>query len=320
VAPAGLSTQTDVVECRTVAGAGANMQWVVGVASQVSTWSGPGVTSAYTAPSIQLLQAPVLNTAGGETELLNTSNVGPGGLAFPVKARYGYALTQATHDAWYNVSCSLVVPHVFVSCTSAPGTGRGLVWEVFVGGQWGGGPPALTSTSYRPPTLTDLSGAALLALTTSGGQFVTLRGSQFGPATPTDPLRQLGFVVRYGLDPALTINATNCQVTVPHVTIVCATSAGAGKGHSWQVSVGDQWSNVLLQDFFRGMLGTAYAAPSVSYFDMADASSGRDLQTLQTPGHEGVRGAVVLALWVNGLCGLDWVGGVRQLGSQWVSL
>jgi hypothetical protein len=288
-APLFPDTLMDIVECRTVAGAGANMQWVVGVGSQTSAWSGANVTSAYLAPSIILLSAPVLNTAGGEMVYLDTSNVGPGGVLFPVKARYGYLATQGTHEAWYNVSCTLVTAHVYMICTSAPGTGTSLVWEVFVGGQWGGGPVAATSTSYKPPTLTDLSGSALLALSTAGGQFITLRGSQFGPATPTDSLRQLGFVIRYGLAPSLTINASNCQVTVPHVTIVCATSAGAGKGHSWQVSVGGQWSNVLLQDFFRGVLGTAYAAPSVSYFEVANTSSGRDVQAFQTPGYEGVR-------------------------------
>jgi hypothetical protein len=62
-----------------------------------------------------------------------------------------------------------------------------------------------------------------------------LLGSNFGPATLTDPLRVAGFGARYGSVPTLVFNGSSCYVANPHVTIVCVTSPGTGRGHSWQV-------------------------------------------------------------------------------------
>ncbi len=66
-----------------------------------------------------------------------------------------------------------------------------------------------------------------------------------------------------------TLLATQCQVTVAHVSVTCLTAPGVGTGHSWQLQVAGQWSNVYLHDFGNGVLGTGYAAPTIAFFEYA---------------------------------------------------
>ena len=69
--------------------------------------------------------------------------------------------------------------------------------------------------------------------------------------------------------------ATQCQVSVAHVSVTCLTAPGVGTGHAWQLQIAGQWSNVYLHDFGGGVMGTGYAAPTIAYFEYsADTNKG----------------------------------------------
>jgi hypothetical protein len=278
--------ESDTIVCRTVPGVGSNLQWRVSVGGQWSDWSGPSQVTSYAPPEVLAVDAPLLSTRGGDAVFVNASNIGPGG-GFTVAARYGYAETQATQEGWFAVSCVVLIPHTYVRCEAAEGTGVALRWQLGVGGQWGGvtaSTGATVTTTYRPPVVTAVFGAAVQSLNTAGGQVVSIQGRDFGPATPTDALRLAGFGARYS-DGVLV--ATSCSVSVPHSVITCVTAPGVGRDHAWQVSVAGVWSNVHLQDFGKGVYGTRYAAPMVSFFEFS-TDPGRGVRDFVTQGHERV--------------------------------
>ncbi len=258
------------IVCKSVEGAGANLLVRVSVAGMTSEWSDPSTAVQYAAPAILSVSAPLLKTLGGDAVVLAVANGGPRGPAFPVRARYGYRVTAASHAFWYEVPCLVSVPHVELQCEAAPGSGADLVWEVLVGGQWSETSSAENSTtSYAPPTITGLSGDQLLLLSTTGGQVVTLHGANFGPlVAPEDALRVVGLRAVYANG---TLTAVGCTVTVAHLVMVCTTAAGTGSGHGWRVVVAYQPSPEYFHDFGNGMAGSRYAPPTVSSFRLVAA-------------------------------------------------
>jgi hypothetical protein len=274
------------IVCTSVEGAGADLLWRVTVAGLASEWSDPSTAVRYAAPEVVAVAAPLLRTLGGDAVALTVTNGGPGGAAFPVRARYGYVVTVATHDHWYGVPCTVVVPHTQLQCVAAPGSGAGLAWEVLVGGQWSAVPTAPNTTaSYAPPTVTGLSGDQLLSLSTFGNQVVTLHGVNFGPAVaPGDTLRAVGLRAVYA-DGAFT--AAGCTVTVPHLAITCTTAPGTGRGHGWRVVVAYQSSPEYFHDFGNGEAGTRYAPPTVASFRLVAAPLA-PVTALATEGGEGI--------------------------------
>jgi hypothetical protein len=96
-----------------------------------------------------------------------------------------------------------------------------------------------SSLGYATPTITAVSGANNSP--TIGGNRVTLRGTNMGPANA-------GFVahVRYGNPDPNTIprelpyDAVNCRVPLDNdqTSIVCTMAPGVGSGHHWRVTMG----------------------------------------------------------------------------------
>ena len=58
-----------------------------------------------------------------------------------------------------------------------------------------------------------------------------------------------------------------------------------------QLSVTGQWSNVFLEDFGKGGLGTSYAPPTISYFEYFSAPV-KGVKDFATIGSELVRDRV----------------------------
>lgn len=65
-------------------------------------------------------------------------------------------------------------------------------------------------------------------LRTNGGEVFVLNGTNFGPAYPRS------FISFVKLGSAI---VPSCEMTIPHRQLKCATVAGVGQGHRWQVSV-----------------------------------------------------------------------------------
>ena len=146
----------------------------------------------------------------------------------------------------------MLTEHSEVVCTTVPGVGRNLTWEVRVAGQSGnslcvgGNCHVNVSTSYAPPVVAPsasgasaVTGAGVSGATTSGGQQLVIAGLQLGPAAgeaaPAVTYGPWGDVGRY--------EATGCAVAVDFSQITCLTAEGVGKGHFLAVTVGGQTSN-----------------------------------------------------------------------------
>ncbi|KAA0150063.1 hypothetical protein FNF29_05503 [Cafeteria roenbergensis] len=228
---------------------------------------------------------------------------------------------QATH-------CRMTKPHEELECYTAQGAGAQLSWEVIIGRQrsvvprTSYGAPVLTSVRLFDAAAGDVAPAAGTPgfpfdrldafpkpesesrLSTAGGDWVVLEGSDLGP--------NMSFVTRVALsssggsgagetaleqtlfawsgDPFDTSSQTEdgssaaaaspspelCWMTVPHSAILCQTVPGAGTGLRAEVSVLGAQSQ-------RTEQALAYAPPSASL---------KDRLTVPTQGASGV--AVVL--------------------------
>jgi hypothetical protein len=156
---AGSAPGTGTVVCRTAPGAGTGLQWRVAVGGQTSPWSGPTLTTSYAPPAVTNVTAPLLPTVGGQVFFVNGTNLGAGGPedVYRLTVRYGFFRADGDFSDWDAVGCTVVVPHVYAQCVSAPGSGAGLNLQVALGGgAWRDAPP-LAVLSYLPPTVTALS-------------------------------------------------------------------------------------------------------------------------------------------------------------------
>jgi hypothetical protein len=126
------------------------------------------------------------------------------------------------------LNCFVAEAHLVVNCTTAPGVGTGLAWVVSIGNQTSQAPV----TSYASPEImyvgvrtdTGLSDSALLA--TKGGDVIVINGTNFGPAFP----RAYVTTVQFGK-----YVIPGCDMTIPHVQLVCRTQPGTGTSLRWMV-------------------------------------------------------------------------------------
>jgi len=147
-------------------------------------------------------------------------------------------------------SCVVAAANSVISCLTAPGVGKDLVWQVSVYGQ---ASARLTTdlTSYAPPTTATFTGPGSDQALTQGYQQVVIAGAcnlsgvywrsssssrtaagiNFGPdGTPID-------VATYGPGNGTEFTSPGCVLTVPHKEVVCNTSVGAGAGLNWFITI-----------------------------------------------------------------------------------
>jgi hypothetical protein len=152
-------TPHTMIRCTTIAGAGANMQWLITVDGQVSSIP----VAAYSAPSIGAIRdktsnmtVNAANTDGGDVVTLIGQNFGPGCSTTSVYCRglvqtlrYGRTGTEyALVD--YNVT-----GHTTIDVRLNPGFGTNLVFVVVVAGQ--SSEASTESFSYATPQITSVS-------------------------------------------------------------------------------------------------------------------------------------------------------------------
>ena len=171
---------------------------------------------------------------------------------------------HGTGDRFTAQNCSMTIPQREIVCRTAPGVGFGHRWQVL---HASGSSSSLSedTTSYAAPNATQADpsySADSSGFLTVGGEVVQLRGQNFGPVGTT-ARASYRLPAGQGFDDGVTLAgstfyATDCYVTAAHVEITCFTAAGVGAGHVWEVSVGNQTSQVSQTQTTR------YAAPLIS--------------------------------------------------------
>jgi VCBS repeat-containing protein len=243
---------------------GAGHRLRITVAGQSSDVSLPSVSLAYRAPRITAISGQGSSkaaTEGGQSVLLTGDFFGPttpatlDGIPLPTAlvpaVRYGRTGTNAsaafaaTFPAsslrYAAVNCRVTSDHTQVTCTTAPGTGKDLRWELTIADQSTG--IFLGGTSnYAAPVVAQYTGAGASSALTSGGEEVLIDGFNFGPVgSPLDS-------ATYGQD-GRDFSASSCSIVTPHTRLRCLTSVGAGAALRWIVTVDGQESSTPTTDY-----------------------------------------------------------------------
>lgn len=238
------------IQCTTAPGTGAGYAWVVTIGGQSSFAAAyNGTRMSYHAPIIALVSgvgAIWADTAGSQPVSIEGRYFGATTDNSLGPVTYGKNGTEFTASA-----CSLVTPHILISCLSAPGAGDNLVWRVVVGGLTS----VLPTTSYGHPVVTGFAGTVTGA-STDGGNIVLVLGHNFGP--PPGTVGNVTYLtsVMYGPTGA-EHTARACMVVTQH-EISCVLAAGIGSGLVWIVAVAGLSSAA-------SSASTAYAAPTLNF-------------------------------------------------------
>jgi hypothetical protein len=232
------------LRCVTLPGVGRDHVWRVVVGLQQATVN-TSVLSSYIAPVIDVVAAvgvgnAALPTEGGTLVHINGSNFGPAAAFNPLDLWY---VSVAVNNTLRGASCAFLVEHTSIVCATVAAAGHSFRWQLSTGGQVSA--PSTTMVSYAPPAITAV--VAPTRLVTSGGDNITVTGSNFGP-----PRHTLGLAVLYASDRF----AASC-VVASHGSITCVSAPGVGFGHAWRVVVANQ-SSPLSADL------TSYYAPAVA--------------------------------------------------------
>ena len=258
------------IRCTTVPGCGNNHKWVVRVgpiegfpthATRTDSTSDNGKwTVGYSVPTLASVSGDNIysaSTSGDDFVLLRGTGFGTAagcstscrttgvcGKDVGVTASYGPISTIGTTK--YSARCCEVLSDTSMQCLMAPGAGRTLQWEIDVCGQESA--PLNTDTAYGPPVVGSYGAAGSRALSTEGGETITLNGVNFGPAG-AGHIEEVMFGTENGTEYAL--NPTTCSVTVGHRQITCVTTKGGGKNHKWFVKIAGQKSTVPTTSYMR---------------------------------------------------------------------
>ena len=143
-------------DCISSPAVGAGHRLRVTIAGQTSPVSSASVSLAYRAPRITSISGPGADkavTPGGQSVLLTGDYFGPStpasadGIPLPTSlvptVRYGHTGTNASAAfaatfppsslRYMAANCRVTSDHTQVTCTTAPGTGKELRWEIKIG-------------------------------------------------------------------------------------------------------------------------------------------------------------------------------------------
>lgn len=248
-----LQTAHVMIVCITAPGVGRGLWWNINVDGQsvlfnASSSYGHPVVTGYSGPG-----AAEALTRGSQLVVLSGNNFGP---AYPVEdavdsVRYGTKFPE-----FGALGCRVVVDHVQITCTTAPGAGAGLVWSVIIAGL----ESVVPVTSYAPPVVLGFRGAGAVGASTDGGQVIEIIGQFFGPPPSSKFLEKVG----YGPNGVVLYDATPGCVVVSHEKITCLMLPGIGSVLKWFVTVRGQ-TNAMSPAF------SSYAPPVINSITHAAA-------------------------------------------------
>ena len=229
------------------------------IGNQTSVGPSDDARTSYIAPLLINISETVHVTRGREIVEIRGRHFGPVDSRNVITMIYTRPFDAKEKMLSYRaLNCEVMVAHVSVNCSTAPGVGRNFRWISIVGGQHS--PPSTFRTRYVAPRIqsffVDTSSGTLA---TTGGERVVFRGTNMGPAgsnftaTYENPLANRYYAAR-------TFVAPKCNVTTPHVEVTCLSAPGVGVLHYWQLAVGNQSTQVT-------NTSTSYTKPSITNFE-----------------------------------------------------
>jgi hypothetical protein len=225
-----------VITCTTVPGVGGGHNIVVSVGGQDSAETGP---ISYAAPAVSAISG-ALTSSGGDEILLYGTNFGPAASGGTISVTY--APTDGT--TYTASSCTIVTDNTLIHCYSAPGSGCCLAWTVTVADVTGS--PSTATLSYNAPVITGISVTG--ALSTAGGETVTITGTGFGMDNSVVPTATYG-------PTGVEYVATGCMLSSG--IAMCTTAPGVGANQGWEITLAGVTSGLSTAQ-------TSYAPPSIS--------------------------------------------------------
>jgi len=230
------------IVCLSVPGMGGNLYINVNVGNQDSGISTD--TIGYRIPIIYDLHglgADNATTRGGQSVTLDGDQFGPvtetyaNGTGFGVYVpfvRYGHRTLNPL--PYIALECRVIVAHTKIVCFTTQGTGRDLVWNVYIGSQQSGAFLGRT-TSYHPPIVAGFRLPYEPVSETYGQQLVQIDGRNFGPDGVIPDK------VTYG-PTGYEFVASNCVLDLPHDRLNCTTVVGASRNLIWKIIIDGQES------------------------------------------------------------------------------
>lgn len=177
-------------------------------------------------------------------------------------------LYKLNHKIFRTDDCTVSTDFTAVQCTTVPGFGLNLLWQISIDGQ--------TSNiiarqgedmAYAPPTILEFLGDGRSDALTRGGETVIIKGTQFG-------LQEHNAVisVRYGLT-GEEYTISNPVVTKNHTELTCIMKGGFGGTLKWVIDVANQLSLTPT---------TSYAKPEIFQLtgDVLSSTEGNDVVTI----------------------------------------
>lgn len=241
------------LSCLAAEGTGSNYSWELSIAGQPADGMTDLPPQSYAQPMVYAFYgdgAVDADSRGGQVVVVRGGNFGASWANVTASALYtwtpaaavGGAAAPARSPVNYTAAlCNVTVPHVELTCLTAPGVGKGLMWTVAVDGLVS----SVATTAYGRPFVANVTlGTTGLPVTDGqSGQLVTLTGLNFGADL------SLVDYVRYG--PYIAANLTLRS----HTELTFLLGPGIG---SWPVtvSVAGQVSDPSSQQL-------AYARPAV---------------------------------------------------------
>lgn len=180
--PCYIQADNSVLVCQTGAGAGSNLYVQVTVGGQTAPI--PAATISYRPPiltgGITGRGADLATTSGGEQVIISGLQLGPvttwvnGNIPVPY-AGATYA-APGGYRSFSAVSCQVTKQDTTMTCLTAPGSGKDLLWNVTVAGQTS---PILTTrpTSYAAPVTGTFTGPGSNLAKTYGYEMVYIGGA-----------------------------------------------------------------------------------------------------------------------------------------------
>ncbi|GMH68350.1 hypothetical protein TL16_g04907 [Triparma laevis f. inornata] len=281
-----------LIRCNTVAGVGADLKYFITVGGQTSVCGGDGETAcrttSYHIPVITGVRGPGTyraSSSGGQVIYLDGEHFGP---QHPqddysyVTVTYGPTGAEYTADA-----CVISTAHYLITCNTGPGTGKGHIWKVVIGGEGSvatGGRESLTylkpasiqvpegGTNYAPPivayyeglgTKYSQIGTSNIYGDTRGNQQITVLGRNFG--SDLSKITSVTYKSEFGETFTAHPNAAagmGCVIAIEHTTLHCQTVEGAGDEMTWSVTVDSQESEAPTSGYVAPVI-TSLEGPGV---------------------------------------------------------
>jgi hypothetical protein len=261
IAPVGHGNTFGSIITITRPGGGKTWSYSLG-SSKLNLWYSTPIITAVTG-----LNGSTLETAGGDTILLQGRNFGPSSVRY-IDVEYGPMGTGLCAS-----NCRVVVSHTDILCISRPGVGKNLKFTVWIGFDRRSLPSSAT-LSYNKPSVRSVYALSGRLDTRGSGTFnedvIIVVGSNFGPVQRVvdgcfglSSLVQLGVTAQYGLN--LTMYTSSCHVSIDHVEVRCSWSPGIGHDMGFILESGGQRSDIERRVPYHSTNATvSYFAPVVT--------------------------------------------------------